>query len=158
MAFRVVRVMLDDGSYQSFITNIDVDELPLEKIRELYHMRWGIETSFREIKHILALTHLHSKKVEFIIQEIIAKMVMYNFCAFITSHVVINQKQQMHSYQVNYSKAMAICRHFFRLRNNDSPPDVEALIQKFILPIRPGRSGSRRIKFRTFVSFTYRVA
>ena len=56
IAFRVVRVMLDDGSYQSFITNLDVDELPLGKIRKLYHMRWGIETSFREIKHILALT------------------------------------------------------------------------------------------------------
>lgn len=158
MSFRVVRVILQDGSSQCFVTNLDKDEFTLEKIREIYHMRWGIETSFREIKHTLALTHLHSKKVEFIAQEVFAKMVMYNFCSIITSHVVIEQKLKKHGYQVNFSKAITICRHFLKIRNDASPPDLEALIQKFILPIRPGRSNPRKIRFRTFVSFTYRLA
>lgn len=62
MGFRVLKVMLEDGSYQSFITNLDANEFSIDQIRELYHMRWGIETSFRELKHTLGLTHLHAKR------------------------------------------------------------------------------------------------
>lgn len=62
MSFRVVRVVLEEGSYQCFITNLDSAEASIEQILEYYHMRWGIETSFREIKNTLALTHLHAKK------------------------------------------------------------------------------------------------
>ena len=52
-------------------------------------MRWGIETSFRNLKHTLGLLHLHAKKVEFVRQEIFAKLTMYNFCELITQSVVI---------------------------------------------------------------------
>jgi hypothetical protein len=157
ISFRVVRVALEDGSYQCFITNLNSDEASLKQIREYYHMRWGIETSFREIKHALALTHLHAKKVEYIVQEIFAKMVMYNFCSIITSHVVIQKKQRKHCYQVNFSKAISICKNYFRSWNVH-PPDVEALIQKYISPIRNGRSSPRNVRPRTFVSFNYRIS
>jgi hypothetical protein len=157
MSFRVVRVALEDGSYQCFVTNLDSTEASLEQIREYYHMRWGVETSFRQIKHALALTHLHAKKVEYIVQEIFAKMVMYNFCSIITSHVVIQKKQRRHCYQVNFSKAISICKNYFK-SFNVHPPNVEALIQKYILPIRNGRSSPRNVRPRTFVSFNYRIA
>jgi len=157
LSLRVVRIVLEDGSSQCFITNLEPEEAPPDKIRELYHLRWGIETSFREIKHTLALTHLHSKKEEHIIQEIFAKMIMYNFCSIITSHVVIEKSDRRHAYKVNFSKAVHICKYFFR-GDDVHPPDVEALIQKYILPIRMGRSSPRRIRFSSFVSFNYRVS
>ena len=156
MSFRAVRVKLDDGSFQCFITNLDEDQFSMEEIKVLYHMRWGIETSFRELKHTLALTHLHSKKTESIVQEIFAKMTMYNFCSIITSHVAINQKSRKYDYQVNFSKAISICKRF--LTGNNASINVEGLIQKYILPIRQGRSSPRKVKSRTFVSFNYRVA
>jgi hypothetical protein len=77
ISLRAVRVQLEDGSYQCFITNLEDDIFPPEVIKSLYFLRWGIETSFRELKHTLALTHLHSKKKESIAQEIFAKMTMY---------------------------------------------------------------------------------
>ena len=116
----------------------------------------GIETSFRELKHTLALTHLHSKKKESIAQEIFAKMTMYNFCSIITSHVVIKKKDRKYDYQVNFSKAISICKHFFKESN--AFLDIEKLLQKYILPIRNGRRCPRRVKNSTFVSFNYRVA
>lgn len=97
------------------------------------------------------------KKVEYIVQEIFAKMVMYNFCSIITSHVVIQKKQRRHCYQVNFSKAISICKKYFKTWNIH-PPNVEALIQEYILPIRNGRSSPRNIKSRTFVSFNYGIA
>jgi len=156
MFLRVIRVKLDDGSFQCFATNLDEDQFSMEEIKALYHMRWGIETSFRELKHTLALTHLHSKRTESIVQEIFAKMTMYNFCSIITSHAVIHQKSRKHDYQVNFSKAISICKRF--LTGNNASINVEGLIQKYILPIRQGRSSPRKIKNRSFVSFNYRVA
>ena len=56
-------------------------------------MRWGIETSFRELKYAIGLSSFHSKKVEYIMQEIYARLVLYNYCEIITMNVVIHQKK-----------------------------------------------------------------
>ena len=63
----------------------------------------GIETSFRELKYAIGLTNFHAKKVEYIVQEVYARMIMYNFCEMITLHVIINQTDKRHIYQVNFT-------------------------------------------------------
>lgn len=158
ISLRIVRFKISETAYETIITNLDQAEFPACKIKELYHMRWGIETSFRELKYSIGLTSFHSKKVEYIIQEIFARLTMYNFCELITLHVVIQQKDTKYSYQANFTAAIKICRYFFKFLNDISPPDVEALIQKNLLPIRTGRSAPRKVRFRTAVSFLYRVA
>ena len=158
MDFRAVRLKISDDSYECIITNLDRKAFPPEKIKELYHMRWGIETSFRDLKHTIGLNHFHSKKVEFIKQEIFARLVLYNFCEAIASHVVVRNKPRKHTYQLNFSAAVDICRQFLRDRSILSPPDVEALLLKYVQPVRYGRHDPRKVKPRSFVSFTYRVA
>lgn len=156
--FRLVRFPISEDTYEVLMTNLDRDMFPVEKLKELYHMRWGIETSFRELKYALSLTSLHSKKVAFIIQEIFARLTMYNFCEIITLHTVIKHKSgTKHTYQVNYTIAIAICLRFFKHRGQ-APPDVEALIAKHILPVRPWRKDPRKVKTKSTVSFIYRVA
>lgn len=158
ISFRVVRLKISDNSYQTIITNLPPSQFSAEKIKNLYHMRWGIETSFRELKYALGLAHFHSKKVAYITQEVFARLVMYNFCEMITLHVIIKQKPTKHGYQVNFTLAIHICRYFLRCSENVHPPDVEALIRKNVLPIRNGRKGPRNVRSRTAVSFNYRVA
>ena len=109
-------------------------------------MRWGIETSFRELKYAIGLVSFHSKKVEHITQEIFARLVMYNFCELIAMHVVIQQKDTKDCYQVNFTIAIQVCKHYFKCRSDISPPDVEALIRKNILPIREGCKDPRKVK------------
>lgn len=156
ISFRVVRFRITDTSYETIITNLDGDNFSAEAIKELYQMRWGIETSFRELKYSIGLINFHSKKVDFIIQEVFARLTMYNFCEIITLHTIILQKQRKHEYQVNFTVAINICKHFFKCSRN--PPNVETLIQKNILPVRQGRRSKRNIKATTPVSFTYRVS
>lgn len=148
---------IDVDTYQCIITNLSKEEFSSEKIKTLYHMRWGVETSFRELKHTIGLLQFHSKKVEFIAQEVFARMVIYNFREIITLHVVIKQKSGKHGYQVNFSMAMHICRQFFKTLDHVHPPIIEALIQKFLLPIRKNRKYPRKNKTRTYISFNYRV-
>ena len=102
------------------------------------------------------LLHLHAKKVEFVFREIFAKLTMYNFCELITQSVVIKQKQKKYVYKVNFSDAVHICFEFFL--GNAPPPVVEAMLMKYISPIRPGRKDTRKQTQKPAVSFTYRIA
>jgi len=158
ISFRIVRFKLSDDSYETLITNLDSFSFPPSKMKELYHLRWGIETSFRELKYTLGLDHFHAKKTDYINQEIFARLTMYNFCELITMNVVVTQKDTKHVYQVNFTAAIHICIRFFKSQYDIDPPDVEALILKFILPVRPERKNPRKVKPRSTVSFNYRVA
>jgi len=158
LQFRVVSVEVEKGKYQYFVTNLSYEEFDTQAIGDLYHLRWGIETSFRELKYTLGLTSFHSKKVNLIKQEIYAKLIMYNFCELITLNIIITQKSTKHTYQVNFTMAIHICKRFFSKFFDKDPPNVEALIQKYILPVREGRKYPRKVKFRSCISFLYRVA
>ena len=87
----IVRFKLSDSTYETVITNLDEESFPPEELKHLYGMRWGIETSFRELKYTVGLLHFHAKKVENITQEIFARVILYNFTELITSHVVIQK-------------------------------------------------------------------
>lgn len=154
--FRIVRFPISDTACETIITNLDASAFSLYDIKRLYAMRWGIETSFRNLKHTLGLLHLHAKKVEFVLQEIFAKLTMYNFCELITQSVVIRQAQKKYTYKVNFSDAVHICRQFFL--GDVPPPILEAMLMRYISPIRPGRKDTRKLTQKPSASFTYRVA
>lgn len=156
MSFRIVRFKISDNATETLITNLDADDFPPDKLKHLYHLRWGIETSFRQLKYTIGLSLFQSKKVEYITQEIFARLTMYNFCELITSHVVIQKNRGKYVYQTNFTAAVHICRQF--LRGIVAPPKVEALIEQQVVPIRPGRSTPRKTKNIKFNSFFYRVA
>ena len=156
LSFRIVRFPISDTSFETVLTNLDAVAFPPAKLKELYAMRWGIETSFRELKHTVGLQHFHAKKVEFVHQEIFARLTMYNFYELITQSVVIQKKNRKFTYKVNFSAAVHIGRQFFL--GDIPPPLVEALLAKHISPIRPGRSRPRKLKAKQALSFLYRVA
>ena len=156
LPFRVVRFKLSDSSYETVITNLDETEFPPDELKRLYAMRWGIETSFRELKYTVGLLHFHAKKVENITQEIFARLIMYNFTELITSHVIIQKPNRKYPYKANFSVSVQVCRQF--LLGNISPPDVEATISKNVSVTRTGRSNPRNMVVKHAVSFLYRVA
>lgn len=155
LSFRLVRFKLTDDTYELLITNLDRNVFSVNDLKELYAMRWGIETSFRELKYTLALNYFHSKKTEYILQEVFARLVMYNFYELITSHVVVKQNNRKYLYQINFSNAVHICRKFFL--KNIGPSKVEALLLMHLLPIRQGPTSPRRKSPKQSTSFTYRI-
>lgn len=157
MKFRVVRFPIAENNYECIITNLPKEIFPSEKIKNIYQMRWGIETSFRELKYAVGMMQFHAKKTDYIKQEIWARLLLYNFCEIITTHVVIEQKEHLkHTYQVNYTRAIRICCYFLKTKKARS--DIEKLIGHELLPVRPGRTDPRKVKTRSAISFLYRVA
>lgn len=156
LSFRIVRFPLSENTYETIITNLPVNKYPPEEVKKLYVRRWGIETSFRDLKYTIGMLDFHSKKVECIQQEIYAHLTMYNFAEMITSHVVIKKKQRKYTYKANFSVAAHICRKFYR--GITSPPDLETIISRNLVPIRPDRHWERYQSARSFRGFLYRVA
>lgn len=154
---RIVRFKISDNSYECIMTNLNSDEFSIEEIKELYHRRWGIETSFRQIKYALGLSALHSKKRESIKQEIYARLLLYNFSQRIVQKIKIDKKKRKYTYQVNFTRAFHIIREFLRReKSGNKPLNIESLIAKEILPIRPNRSNTRNLKHKDVVCFNYR--
>lgn len=159
MHFRIIRFKISDDSYECIATNLSQNEFSAEDIKEIYRLRWGIETSFRELKYAVGLVNLHSKKLDYIKQEIFARLTVYNFCELITSKVIIEQqKRNQYTYQANFAMAIYICKKYLQSNPSQSSPDIELLIRRNTLPIRPGRRDPRKVKAQSAVSFIYRVA
>ncbi len=156
LPFRIVRFKITENTYETVVTNLDAVSFPPRELKKLYAMRWGIETSFRELKYTVGLLHFHAKKVEHIYQEVFARLIMYNFTELITSPVISHKADCKYAYKANFTVAVHVCRQFFL--GNVSPPDVEAVIHRNVSPFRPGRSSPRNLTVKHPVSFTYRVA
>lgn len=156
MTFRILRMKTSKDKYVCLVTNLSKEEFDANEIKELYKMRWGIETSFKELKYAAGLTCFHSKKEELIFQEIYARLILYNFCQSIALHIKLRQKKRKHTYQLNYTMAIKICRNFMKY-DKAPPSDVEKLLEKELLPIRPGRNSVRTRPTKSMVGFLYRI-
>lgn len=108
-----MRFKITDDTYECIITNLDRNEFSIDDIKGLYNKRWGIETSFREVKYALGLNALHSKKRKLIQQEIYARLILYNFCQRVVQVIKIPKKERRkYIYQINFTRSCHIIRHY----------------------------------------------
>ena len=153
---RLVRFKITNETYEVIATNLPENEFSPAELKQLYAFRWGIETSFRDLKYTVGLLHFHAKKTESILQEIWARLIMYNFSELVASHTTIKKSNRKHLYRINFSNTVHICRNF--LLRRIPPSDVEALVAANILPIRSGKSHPRVHSVKHAAYFIYRVA
>lgn len=94
MRLRMVRFPIGEGIYENIITNLPSEEFPWEQIKRIYHLRWGQETSFRNLKHTIGTTNFHSKSPQYIEFASLCWMNLYNFCTIITMEVPTSKKTE----------------------------------------------------------------
>ena len=158
MKFRIIRIRISEGLYETIVTNLWDNEFSADDIKKIYKMRWGIETSFRELKYHVGLIAFHSKKKDCVIQEIFASLIMYNFSMLITENILIDDdKHNDYRYKINYATAIHICIAFFRC-SNVSPSNLEKLIARNKCPVRPDRNAVRKTRYHSAIGFNYRLS
>lgn len=106
---RIVRLRLKDGTSETLITNLDQAQFPPAALRSLYARRWGIETSFRQLKYTVGLVHLHSKRPELILQEILSAFIIFNFAQAAAWDVDAARGNSKYKRRVNFSDAVFLC-------------------------------------------------
>ncbi|MCP4107186.1 MAG: transposase, partial [Desulfobacteraceae bacterium] len=67
---RFVRVVLDNGEIEVLVTSLtDEAEYSVNDFKEMYHLRWGIETFYGTVKGRLNLENFTGKTVEAVRQD-----------------------------------------------------------------------------------------
>ena len=156
ISLRIVRFEITPGVYENIITNLPGHEFDFDSFIDLYHMRWDEENAFRDLKYPLSLKDFHSKKYEYIVQEVWARVILYNFSSAIAANITIEKNETKYKYQINFSEACKTCRDFLRIHDGKTKMDVEGLIAQNTEPIRPGRTFDRQHRYKRPFSFCYR--
>jgi len=152
LPFRMLRLEVEEGKYETLVTNTDYS---VQELKKLYASRWGIETSFRDLKYSVSLVNFHAKKKEGILQEIFARFTNFNFCRWVISQVAIDNSHKKQRYKVCFSDAAYACRLFFN--SSLSSLQLKNYLKKHLYIIRPNRKYPRKIKAQSVVDFIYRV-
>jgi hypothetical protein len=150
---RFISIELPTGEKEVLITSLlDTDKYPYETFQELYHLRWGVEESYKKDKHKLQLENFSGSSNIAIMQDFYANILLGNITAILSSNLEqeINKKRKRtkYKYKINVTTALSKVRdaivHLF------SGIDILSLIRKLIenflsniQPIRPGRSFPR---------------
>ena len=154
LKLRILKFPISDGSYEYIVTNLPCYAFSLSAIKELYHMRWDEETAFRHLKYGASMVCIHSLKKDFLIQEIYAKLTLYNFSSFIKASVEekAHRKTSAYSYVVNHTLLLKICVRFLRGRLKE----IEDLLCRNVIPVRPGRKFTRNLRRQSADTLAYR--
>ena len=154
LSFRLVKATLDNGATEFLITNLPQKKFPPCVLKELYHLRWGIEVSFLFAKYSEAMNSLHSIKREYIIQEIFAKLILFNLVSLIVACVNVPQSDKKYTYKISFSDAVYKCRSF--LLNRKDFENITGLLLRNMTPIRPGRSFDRNMQSQRLHTLQHR--
>lgn len=150
---RLVKFPLSSGNTEYLLTNLSQDEFTLEDLKELYRLRWGIETSYRYLKYASGMVHMHSIKPKFIFQEIFAKLTLYNFCAAVNLCTHTKRSDNLkHKYVAEKAYLIKVCIRY--LKNMLS--NIKDLIEKRMVPVRAGRKFDRNLRRQHADTLHYR--
>ena len=165
--FRVLKIKTAPNTFEYIITNLPFS-FDINDIKTCYRLRWGIETSFRYLKHVNGLLYLHSKKPDFLKQEIYGNLILYNFGIFLANEAGLEkQKQQLeieqqhqsqnkYHYQVDFSSALRIARRYFWC-DSRTEKDIIHLMIKYVHAVKEElRQFSRPLRGIGAVHFAFR--
>ena len=150
---RFLKFPLSDGTFEYIITNLPKETFSLTSIKELYNLRWGEETAFRHLKYAGNMVHIHSLKPDFLIQEIYGKLTLYNLSSCITK-AISKRENASTAYTYNFNHTQV--QKFVRLFVIGAVKDIEKLINRFLVPVRPGRKFKRILRRQSAEPLSYR--
>jgi hypothetical protein len=79
---RIIKVQLTDNKDECLLTNLRED-WSISTFKELYGMRWNVETAIDRLKNVMAIEAVTSDNPEFIRQDFAATIARYNTtCVF----------------------------------------------------------------------------
>lgn len=160
LTLRLVRVKLSKDTVEYLLTNLPPDAVSVQELKELYRLRWGIETSFRHVKYDLDGKALHARDFKNYVHEIYATFILYNFCSSIIMHTnqkymaFLRKKKRKYAYRINFRQGIRICRHYL-LR---SFLDIERQLLQHLVAIQRNRKTPlrKKVRFKGAIAFGYR--
>lgn len=153
LTVRFVRVMLNDGTSEVLVTSLtNQQEYPMEGFKELYYLRWGIETFYGILKTRLILENFSGYSVDAIRQDFFATVFLTGAETILTADAEeqLNKQRGGHPKKVNKAVSFNLIKeHAFELFYSKQPDEqrLEELTKLFMTSptvIRKGRNPPRK--------------
>ena len=154
LCFRLVKLTLDNGTTEYLITNLPQKRFSPSDIKKLYNLRWGIEVSFLFLKYRATLSFFHSIKREYLVQEIFAKLILYNLVSLIVSCHKVPGSDTRYHYKISFADAVYKCRSF--LLKLKAYENISTLLLQNLTPLRPDRSFDRDLQSQRLRTLQHR--
>lgn len=149
---RFVRILLHNGEYEYLATNLSPEEFPTNEIGELYSMRWGIETTYDDLKNKLSVENFTGTKSILLEQDIYATIYLCNIMndVMLEAQMELEQKKELgvkHVMAINKNIAIGIMKeeliHFILEKNEQRrSAKMDIIVNEIkqnLLPVRKGR-------------------
>jgi Transposase DDE domain len=108
---RLVRVELENGTTEILLSSLlDEKTYSIEDHKELYGLRWGAETQYRNMKHKVCIENFSGKSLLSIHQDFHAKVCMLNLTAVLVHPVdeaLKEEPKETYTHQVNFTEALS---------------------------------------------------
>lgn len=157
---RLVRIDLPDGEVEVLIsTLLDSKKHPAKMFKELYFLRWGIETFYDELKNKLKIEHFTGYSQNSIQQDFLYAIFISNLQSVMVNDLAEELSSQdqgkKYNYKVNTNLSYGFLKNrILELLYKKAPLDkvfqeLEALFLQHTVPIRNNRSITRHVgKYR----------
>jgi hypothetical protein len=159
-SMRVIQFSLDNGTVETLITNQLDSNFTVEDFKYLYHLRWGIEEKYDELKNKLKIEAFSGATPVAVLQDFYATMFLTNLVAYAEMDceeelALANQsRERKYEYRINRTLAIASVKDsFIELAMEQNPLKKKHALYRLskrllanLIPVRPGRSNERRRK------------
>ena len=155
ISLRMIKIPLENGSLEVLATNLSEIEFSTNEIKELYHMRWGIETAYETLKSRLQLENFTGTKAILLLQDIYSTIYLSNLAEdiILDAERELDQKEtaRKHKMMINQTVRIGILKNdriYILLETNEKKKSmlfqqIYEDINKNLVPIRPDRHYKR---------------
>jgi Transposase DDE domain len=160
LKIRLLRVDLPDGEVEVLITTLlDSQKYPSKMFKELYFLRWGVETFYDELKNKLKIEHFTGYSSTSIQQDFFCAIFISNLQSVmvndLTEELSTQNQGKKYNYKVNTNLSYGFLKNrIMELLYKQAPLDevfqeLEALFLKHTVPKRNNRNVVRHVgKYR----------
>ncbi len=156
---RLIRVVLSSGETEILMTSLtNVIEYPNSLFKDLYFLRWGIETFYDELKNKIKAEHFSGYSEHSILQDFYGSLFVSNIQSLIANEVneeLASQNSNKYQYKVNVNLSYGFMKdRIIAIFLSDKEMsccinEIRELFKTHTIPIRPNRKHPRNVgKYR----------
>jgi hypothetical protein len=153
---RLVRVELPSGEIEILMTSLlDSQIYPSSMFKELYFLRWGIETFYDQLKNKLRVEYFTGYSITSVQQDFFCAIFISNLQSIIVNdlekELSIKNKNTKLDYKINTNLSYGFLKNrILELLFKEAPleevfNELENLFLQNTIPIRPNRSNKREV-------------
>lgn len=154
---RLVRVELSNGEVEILVSSLlDSQKYPSNIFKELYFKRWKVETFYDELKNKLKIEHFSGYSIQSIQQDFYCAIFVSNLQSVIINDIeeelIEQNKGRKYEYKINTNLSYGLMKNrilellYSKTSTQDILNELEEILLKNIVPIRPNRSNPREME------------